>query len=220
MSPLDNALDRVLEPVSTARGLPNAHYVDRNAFEREKQAVFFNNWAGIGFGNDVPEPGDARPIDFLGQPLLVLRDRQGEVRVYMNVCRHRGMILVMRRARSRGDPLPLSFMGYGTDGRLAATPHVGGPDAICTTTSSAMSLGLIEVRAHVWQDVIFVNMSGDAPSFEDYAADLIDRWRTLRSAALSRWSGDARLRLSLAATGNWRLRTTARAITCRGSIRG
>lgn len=178
MSPLDNSLDRVLEPVTTARGLPNEHYVDPGAFEREKQAVFFNNWAGVGFGKDVPEIGDARPVNFLGQPLLVLRDRKGDVRVYMNVCRHRGMILVNAPCKIEGAiRCPYHSWAYGTDGRLVATPHVGGPDCNVHDEIKRDELGLIEVRSYVWQDIIFVNIAGNAPPFEDYAADLIDRWQ-------------------------------------------
>ncbi|MFY0612194.1 MAG: aromatic ring-hydroxylating dioxygenase subunit alpha [Hyphomicrobiaceae bacterium] len=203
MSPLDNALDRVLEPVSTARGLPNAQYVDGGAFEQEKQAVFFRNWAGIGFGKDVPEPGDAWPVNFLGQPLLVLRDKQGQVRVYMNVCRHRGMILVNVPCRIEGViRCPYHSWAYGTDGRLAATPHVGGPDCNVHDEIKRDELGLIEVRAHVWQDVIFVNISGEAPRFEDYAADLIARWHEF---AKPLYHGGAESSFKLDVACNWKL---------------
>ncbi|MEP5376103.1 MAG: Rieske 2Fe-2S domain-containing protein, partial [Hyphomicrobiales bacterium] len=83
-------LDAVLTDVSTARGLPNAHYISQDRFEAERQSVLFNNWSGVGFGKDVPEPGDAKPIDFLGIPLLLIRDRDGEIGVFQNTCRHRG----------------------------------------------------------------------------------------------------------------------------------
>ena len=93
------AIDRsllagVTEPVERARGLPNAFYTDLAVFEAEKQAVFAANWACIGFGKDVPLGGDVRPVGFLGRPLLVVRDGEGAIRVFQNVCRHRGMILV------------------------------------------------------------------------------------------------------------------------------
>ena len=43
---------------------------------------------------DVPEPGDAKPIEFLGMPLLLLRDKDGDVRVFQNICRHRAAPVV------------------------------------------------------------------------------------------------------------------------------
>ena len=66
-------LAAVTQPVSTARGLPNPFYVDPAVFDEEKKRVFFRNWAGLGFAKDVPEPGDALPVSFLGQPLKKTR---------------------------------------------------------------------------------------------------------------------------------------------------
>ena len=59
------SLSSVLTSVEHAGGLPNAHYVDQEVFDEERRAVFFGNWSGIGFGKDIPEPGDAKPVDFL-----------------------------------------------------------------------------------------------------------------------------------------------------------
>ena len=69
-------LTQVLEPVSTAKGLPNDHYVSDEVFAQEREAVLFANWAAIGFAKDL-EPGEANPIDFVGLPLVAVRDRDG-----------------------------------------------------------------------------------------------------------------------------------------------
>ena len=104
-------LDQVREPVATARGLPNAFYADAELFESEKQVVFATNWACIGFASDVPAVGDVRPVEFLGRPYVIVRGQDDVVRVFENVCRHRGMILVEKpRAHERGHSLPLSFL--------------------------------------------------------------------------------------------------------------
>ena len=95
-------LDAVRRPVETANGLPNAHYIDAGVFEVEKQAVLGANWAGLAVTADVPDVGDAKPIEFLGIPLLLVRDRQGHVRVFQNICRHRGMILVSEPKKIEG----------------------------------------------------------------------------------------------------------------------
>ncbi|MFT7440441.1 MAG: choline monooxygenase, partial [Sulfitobacter sp.] len=87
-------LRNVRRPIDQANGLGNAHYIDPAIFAEERQAVLFNNWPGLATASDVPEIGDAVPLTFLGMPLLVLRDKSGQVRVFQNTCRHRGMILV------------------------------------------------------------------------------------------------------------------------------
>jgi len=170
-------LDAVLKPVEQARGLPNAHYVSDEMFAEEREAVLFSSWAGLTFGKEIPVPGDALPIDFMGMPLLALRDRKGQVRVFQNTCRHRGMILVEKK-RNIGGVIrcPYHSWCYALTGELKATPHVGGPGQNVHETIRRAELGLIEIASHVWRDVVFVNVSGTAPPFEVYAAEAIRLW--------------------------------------------
>ncbi len=71
-TPID--LSSVRRPVATANGLPNAHYTDPDVFKSESRAVLHASWAGLAVAADVPENGDAKPLEFLGIPLLLLRD--------------------------------------------------------------------------------------------------------------------------------------------------
>jgi phenylpropionate dioxygenase-like ring-hydroxylating dioxygenase large terminal subunit len=175
---VDEDLAHVLEPVATAHGLPNRHYTDPEWFETEKDRVFFDNWAAIGFAKDVPGNGDAMPVGFLGQPLVIVRGRDGKVRVFQNICRHRGMILVRQPGHIRGAiRCPYHSWSYDLDGTLKATPHVGGPGHNTHEAIDRGTLGLIEVRSHIWRDVVFVNISGDAESFETVHADVLERWK-------------------------------------------
>lgn len=172
-----NPLAAVVAPVASANGLPNAHYIDDAMFAEEKQSVLFNNWAGVGFAAAIPNPGDAKPVTFLGMPLLLLRDRAGDVAVFQNTCRHRGMILVEKAQNIPGAiRCPYHSWCYGLDGALKATPHVGGPGQNLHEGIDKSTLGLIPVRSRVWQDVIFVNIDGSAAAFEAAHADLLARW--------------------------------------------
>ncbi|MEM7719912.1 MAG: aromatic ring-hydroxylating dioxygenase subunit alpha [Pseudomonadota bacterium] len=170
-------LDQVLTPIEVARGLPNAHYISNDMFDAERGPLWFNNWAGVCIAAEVPEPGDAKPLDLLGVPLFVLRGKDGQVRVFQNVCRHRGMILVSEPRRIEGAiRCPYHSWCYSHDGKLVATPHVGGPGQNTHEGIEKSTLGLIEVRSHIWMGVVFVNLSGDAPAFETQHAALIARW--------------------------------------------
>ncbi|MEL7098319.1 MAG: aromatic ring-hydroxylating dioxygenase subunit alpha [Pseudomonadota bacterium] len=196
-------LSAVRQPISSAHGLPNAHYTDPATFEAEKHAVMFSGWAGLGVAADVPEPGDARPISFLGVPLLLLRDRSGAVRVFQNICRHRGMILVDAPRKIEGAiRCPYHSWCYGTDGRLVSTPHVGGPGHNTAEGIDRDTLGLIEVRSHVWMDVVWINLSGDAPAFTDANVDLIARWAEF-DVPLYHGGADSRFKLEVGC--NWKL---------------
>lgn len=196
-------LSRVRRPIEQANGLPNAHYIDAGVFAEERQAVLFDNWAGLGVTADVPDIGDAVPVTFLGMPLLIVRDKQGEVRVFQNTCRHRGMILVDAPRKIEGAiRCPYHSWCYSTDGRLVSTPHVGGPGQNTHAGIDRALLGLIEIRSHIWMDVIFVNVSGQAVPFEDANADLIARWAEF-AQPLFHGGDDSRFELSV--NCNWKL---------------
>lgn len=170
-------LDAVRQPLETAHGLPNAHYIDADVFEVEKQAVLCAGWAGLAVTADVPEPGDARPMEFLGMPLLLVRDRQGQVRVFQNICRHRGMILVSEPRKIEGAiRCPYHSWCYSTEGKLVSTPHVGGPGHNTHAAIDKSLLGLIEVRSHIWFETVFINIDGTAAPFEELHGDLLARW--------------------------------------------
>jgi len=196
-------LSSVMKPVGTARGLPNQHYTDPNIFLEEKRLLLFAHWAGIGFGKDIPEVGDARPLNFVGMPLLMVRDRNGSINVFQNTCRHRGMILVEKPTKIRGAiRCPYHSWCYGLDGNLRTTPHVGGPGQNSHEDIRPEELGLIRIRSHVWRDVVFVNIDGSAPEFEEAHGDLIERWKEFEQPIYHGGEGSS-LRLEVA--GNWKL---------------
>ncbi len=170
-------LSRAQRPVAVANGLPNAHYIDETVFAEERDAVLHATWAGLAVGADVPANGDAKPIEFLGLPLLLIRDKDGIVRVFQNTCRHRGMILVSEPRKIEGAiRCPYHSWCYSTKGKLVATPHVGGPGQNSHEAIDRDTLGLIEIRSYLWRDVVFINVDGQAAPFEDMHADLIARW--------------------------------------------
>ena len=171
-------LSSVLAEVNTANGLPNERYVDPDVFHEEKRSVLYANWAGVGFGKDIPETGDAKPVDFLGMPILLVRDRDGSIGVFQNTCRHRGMVLIDKPQKIRGAiRCPYHSWCYGLDGELRATPHVGGPGQNTHDDVDMGKLGLFRIRSYIWRDVIFVNIDGNAPAFEDVHGELLNRWK-------------------------------------------
>jgi phenylpropionate dioxygenase-like ring-hydroxylating dioxygenase large terminal subunit len=196
-------LSAVRRPIADAHGLPNAHYTDAAVFDAEKQALLFDGWSGLAVAADVPEPGGAVPLTFLGMPLLLIRDRSNTVRVFQNICRHRGMILVEAPRKIEGAiRCPYHSWCYATDGRLVSTPHVGGPGQNTHEGIDRSTLGLIEVRSHVWMDVVWINVSGTAPAFEEANADLLQRWREFDKPL---YHGGAQSSFTLEVNCNWKL---------------
>ncbi len=173
-----SALHHAAAHISQATGLPNWLYADPTALSHEKQAIFAPGWAGIGFVKDVIANGAVKPVTFLGEPLLLVRDRDGDVRVFQNICRHRGVVLVGEPASTTGLlRCPYHAWCYNLKGELRQTPHVGGPGIHEHESIDKSKLGLIEIRSHVFLGVVFVNLSGEAAPFEEYFATMLERWK-------------------------------------------
>jgi len=196
-------LSRVKEPLGTANGLPNAHYIDPTVFAEERAALLFGQWAGLAVAADVPEAGDAKPITFMGMPLLLLRDRNDQVRVFQNTCRHRGMILVEEPRKIEGAiRCPYHSWCYSTEGKLVSTPHVGGPGQNTHPAVDRSTLGLTEIRSHIWRDVVWVNVDGQAPEFEVAMKPVMERWAEFERPL---YHGGEDSKFVLSVKSNWKL---------------
>ena len=196
-------LSRVKEPLGTANGLPNAHYIDPAVFAEERDALLFGQWAGLAVAADVPEAGDAKPITFMDMPLLLLRDRNDQVRVFQNTCRHRGMILVEEPRKIEGAiRCPYHSWCYSLEGKLVSTPHVGGPGQNTHPDVDRSTLGLTEIRSHIWRDVVWVNVDGQAPEFEVAMKPVMERWAEFERPL---FHGGVDSKFVLSVKSNWKL---------------
>ena len=172
-------LDQVLKPIEQARGLPNLAYTNDAFFRHERDQVFAQSWAGLWFASDLPQKGAVKRVDFMGLPLIILRNWQDEIKVFHNVCSHRGMILVRDHLTvQRTLRCPYHAWSYSLDGELKGTPHLGGIGKSSCADFNRGEHGLKPVRSRVWMDIIFINLSDEAPAFEEYAEPLIRQWRT------------------------------------------
>lgn len=198
-----HSIQDVLQPIEKAKGLPSHLYVDDSASAEEREKVFFSNWSAITNGKNVPDAGSVMPIDFLGMPLLVLRNRNNDIKVFQNVCRHRGMKLVDKAGKLKGPiTCPYHAWAYDLDGNLKSTPHVGGANIHQHDNIDPDEMGLIEVRSHVWRDVVFVNINENCASFEETHQELLERWKEF-DLPIYHGGDDSGFNLTL--QSNWKL---------------
>ena len=196
-------LSNVSAPIERANGLPNACYIGDGVYQQEQDTLFRNNWAAIGFGKDIASAGMIKPLSFLSIPMIMVRTHTGDINVFQNVCRHRGMILIDEPQQLRGPiTCPYHAWSYDLDGNLRKTPHIGGPNIDTLDSVQHCDYPLNKVRSHVWNDLVFVNVGGDAPAFTVQMADLIDRWREF-DQPLYHGGADSSFSFDLAC--NWKL---------------
>ena len=201
-------LNDVLRPIAEARGMPNAVYTAGEAYSFERDHLFAPHWTAVAFADSLA-PGEARAVDFMGLPILLTRQKtNGEIRVFHNVCSHRGLRLVSG-SRQTNDLLvcPYHSWTYRLDGQLKATPHIGGVDIHHVDGFCRADHGLKPIRHHVWLGVLFVNLDGNAPPFETSVATVLNRYRNLMGP-----EGESQLRRAVTHDGgaldvncNWKL---------------
>ena len=201
-------LAQVMRPAGEASGLPNVAYTSGRFFRYERDTVLSRTWVGIAFADNLPERPFAQPVEFMGLPLLVVRDRHGQLRVFHNVCSHRGMKLVEAATEVRGlITCRYHCWSYSADGELKATPHLGGVDQHHREGFDNKAHGLKPVRSAQFLGILFVNLSGEAPEFETHVAALKARAEALLGAA--GWAllhpGVSDAQLTLTARCNWKL---------------
>ena len=184
-------LARVDLPTGLSPGLPADAYWSDEFFRRERRRLFARRWFALGLAADVPEPGDLLPVSSAaGRPLLMVRGEDGELRVFHNYCRHRGMRLVDEaRNGERRIVCPYHAWCYDLSGTLVRRPHYGGFGM--HEHQPAQGPGLEPVRSAVWNHVVFVNLDPAAPDFDEVVGPLDRRWacydfrRLVHGASLS-----------------------------------
>ncbi len=152
-------------PLETS--LPRRSYVDDVCFADEREAVFLRDWFCVGRAEAIATPGDYLTVDVAGESVVVLRDEEGEVSAFYNLCRHRGSRLVEPRPEpsdsagahgrfERNVRCPYHAWTYSLKGGLKAAPYL--PEV----RGEKESLGLHRIAVLTWGGFVFCRLEPDA----------------------------------------------------------
>lgn len=140
--------------------LPGWVYHDPDYFNVEMARVIRPAWQIVCHVSDIPETGDWRTLEILGESIIVIRSVDDRVRAFANVCRHRGSRLVDGEAGcAKRLTCPYHAWTYASDGRL-----IGVPDREDYPGLDPAQLGLIPVELEAWRGFLFVRLEGGGPS--------------------------------------------------------
>ena len=130
-------------------------------------------------------------------------NEKNEIKVFLNVCRHRGMILIKKAKKIEGAiRCPYHSWCYSKSGDLISTPHVGGPGKNLHNGINKKDLGLLEIKSYIWQNIIWVNINGNAPNFEEHMSVAISRWSEFNQ---KQYHGGRDSKFKLKLKCNWKL---------------
>jgi phenylpropionate dioxygenase-like ring-hydroxylating dioxygenase large terminal subunit len=156
-----------LAPVpETELSLPGWVYRDPEFHAVEMERVIRPSWQIVCHQSDIPQPGDWRTLDYLGESVIVLRGAEGEISAFHNVCRHRGSRIVAgSEGCSKRLTCPYHAWTYGLDGRLIGVPNRGDYPGL-----DPDSLGLKPVELENWRGFLFVRLVPGGPSVAEMIA--------------------------------------------------
>lgn len=162
------------------RGLPGWTYHSPALLDLEKEHLFRNHWQIIGHVSDVPDEGDYLTMDVVGERALVVRGKDGAVRGFHNICRHRGSRVVADKQGTCKNALVCPFHGwvYNLDGTLrgAARPR-SFPELDKT------EFGLMPLDLEVWNGFIFIRFrKGPQPSVAELLKPIEEEFGHYRAA--------------------------------------
>lgn len=162
--------------LENCKGLPGEFFTSEEIFAAECEHLFVKSWTFAGLTDDVASTGEVYPTLVANQPVVLTRAKDGNIRAFHNVCRHRGALLATdAKSNQKRLVCPYHAWSYGLDGTLERTPHVGGFGKHSCNSLPTDDLDLLDIRTAVWGPFIFVNLRGDAIDFADYIRPIEQR---------------------------------------------
>lgn len=176
LAELTGALRALAEgPFEEARAAPPGIYRSPQFLELEQRHIFAKEWICAGRAETLAKAGDYLTMEIAGQPVLVVKGRDGTIRAFSNVCLHRMSVLLEGRGRRRTISCPYHAWSYGLDGRLLAAPHMEKSPAF-----RRRDYRLPQLRCELWEGWIYVSLD---PDIEPVA----QRLRAVKEAVTGRY---------------------------------
>lgn len=185
-------IEATRRPFAQASPLAGPPYRDPAIMAAELERIFFKMWLCAGHQDGLRAPGDFATREMGGESVLLVRDRDGSLGAFYNVCRHRGTRLIDEGAGSGLDCIrcPYHSWTYGLDGALIAAPlmdagdkagSAGNGGGVCAKGGEACfdkaDYPLRALRCETWNGFVFVCFDDDAPPLSTTLADFPDMTR-------------------------------------------
>jgi phenylpropionate dioxygenase-like ring-hydroxylating dioxygenase large terminal subunit len=178
------------------RTLPWSWYSDPEVLRRENERIFARTWQYVGHSGQLAEDGSYFAAAAGQIPVVVTRAREGEMRAFLNVCRHRGHVVASGAGKRETLQCPYHAWTYGLDGALRAAPRADREPGF-----DFAGLGLNEIAVGTWGPFVFVNPDGDAPPLAEALGDVPERLAEIVDVDALQF----RLRTEFELEANWKI---------------
>lgn len=167
-------------PLSEASTIPAAWYTDARIAELERLNVFGKTWQLVARAAQLKNPGDFVSTTLAGEPIVLVRGSDGQLRAFYNVCRHHAAAVVTQPC-GHASILQCPYHGwkYGLDGSLKGMPEFEGVESF-----ERADHGLVPIRVDTWECFVFVNLDPDAAPLLEFLGGLVGRVAPLNLSGL------------------------------------
>lgn len=167
-------------PLEEAFTIPAAWYVDERIAGLERRFVFGGTWQVVARLDQLQRPGEFVTTQLAGEPLVIVRSTDGQLRAFYNVCRHHAAAVVTEGKGSASIfRCPYHGWSYGLDGALKGAPEFEGVCSFDRTQN-----GLVPVHIAAWEHFVFVNLDPHAAPLADFLGGLARRIAPLNLSSL------------------------------------
>ena len=159
--------DAILSTLEEGYTLPASWYTDRAIAELERERILSRSWQYAGPADLVAEPGSFLATRIAHAPVVLVRDEEGELRGFVNVCRHRAHLVASGNGKRKALQCPYHAWTYGLDGCLRSAPRSDREPAFDTSQFS-----LIPVKVERLGPMLFANLDTGAGPLTDVLGEV------------------------------------------------
>jgi len=169
LSAMDELSASVAVEFEQAHAMPCSVYTSEAFLNAELDSVFGQDWFCAGRASSISKPGEYLTLDLAGQPIMVIREKNGELRAQSNVCLHRMSTLLEGRGKTNSIVCPYHAWTYELNGQLRGAPAMDQNQSFCKK-----GMRLPEVRCEQWLGWIMVTLNNNAPPVESQLSEVAE----------------------------------------------
>ena len=156
------------------RTLPGKYYHSEEIYQEEIEKIFYKFWLYACRSEDIAKTGDFKVINVEDESIILLRDKENQIKAYFNVCRHRGTQLCTKDSgnfEAKNIQCPYHAWTYGLDGKLKTAPMMGQDK-----TFKKSNCNLYEAHVYDWEGFVFISLAKKPIPFEEHMEALIGKF--------------------------------------------
>ncbi|MDX2215846.1 MAG: aromatic ring-hydroxylating dioxygenase subunit alpha [Oculatellaceae cyanobacterium bins.114] len=181
--------------IETASSFPAQMYTSEYVYQLEQERVFGKRWLYVGDISQLPEPGSYFTLEIAQQPLLIVKNLDGQLRGFFNVCPHRAGPIALDAGQCHRFTCLYHAWTFDLNGELKAMPHMADAEAL-----NPGEFGLKPIQVDTWGPFIFINLDPHAEPLTEQLSHLIEHFDRFNFSKLAKVK-----RIDYEANANWKL---------------